>query len=405
MDFINNSERIFMDMVLFNTHDVILLLTFFLCLMLTVNISLTKSTSLLSKLFFSGFLLSCAVTPLDILINYGAGVHPLAIKHFPNWFYVFEVGYWVQGPFLLWYIRSLVYKHYSLTWSDSLYLMPFLLFETHQLISYHSLAATVKSEMQENYSIFAQSTVIFFITLAREVLRVFFAVMCILELNNYKQSMRNKFSNFNESNFTWLNLLVIGSLALWVWALLIAAILVVVVRFEFNIDVSYMGLTANYLTAGLFAAVLICLSSRSAVFEDIEKLGAITKKVTKQPINHEHVERLEEVIFSKKPYMDPGLTLEVLAAMVSISPRNLSMLINGHYQCNFYEFINKYRINEAKAMLVSEKHQNASVLNIMYQVGFNSKATFNNFFKKNEGLTPREYKKKHLQTRELSMET
>ncbi len=386
----------FMSKILFNTHDVILLITSFLFLFFIINIFLTKQVVMQSKLLLAAFLFANAIIPLDILINYGAGVHPLAINEFPNWFYVFEAGYWVQGPLLLWYMRSLVYKNYSLSWSDLLYLLPFMIFELHQLVFYHSLASEFKASLQIKYSFLTESITIFFITLTREGLRVFFGIMCLVELNNYKKSMRNKFSTFNEADFTWINILVWGSLILWVMALFIASIIIITIKFNFIFDVGYVGLAANYLTCLMFASTLISLSCRSAVFEDIEKLGLITVKSVKNPINQSHVERLEELIAVKKPYMDSSLTLESLATMLAVSPRTLSTLINGHYQSNFYEFINKYRINEAKAMLASEKYRSSSVLDIMYEVGFNSKATFNNFFKKNEGITPSEYKKKFL---------
>jgi AraC-like DNA-binding protein len=61
---------------------------------------------------------------------------------------------------------------------------------------------------------------------------------------------------------------------------------------------------------------------------------------------------------------------------------------------NFYEFINNYRIKEAKAILVADKNQEKTISDVFVAVGFNSKSVFNTFFKKNVGLTPTEYRKK-----------
>ena len=70
------------------------------------------------------------------------------------------------------------------------------------------------------------------------------------------------------------------------------------------------------------------------------------------------------------------------------------MIINRHFNRNFFEFVNYYRIEEAKKMLRDQDSMDKSVLNIMLDVGFNSKAAFNTFFKKFVGLTPSQYRKK-----------
>jgi AraC-like DNA-binding protein len=58
---------------------------------------------------------------------------------------------------------------------------------------------------------------------------------------------------------------------------------------------------------------------------------------------------------------------------------------------NFYEFINNYRIKEAKEILKTDKEQTIS--DVFLAVGFNSKSVFNTFFKKNTGMTPSEFRK------------
>jgi AraC-like DNA-binding protein len=60
---------------------------------------------------------------------------------------------------------------------------------------------------------------------------------------------------------------------------------------------------------------------------------------------------------------------------------------------NFYEFINNYRIKEAKEILTADSNQEKTISDIFLAVGFNSKSVFNTFFKKNVGLTPSEFRK------------
>ncbi|TEB41605.1 AraC family transcriptional regulator, partial [Flavobacterium circumlabens] len=72
-----------------------------------------------------------------------------------------------------------------------------------------------------------------------------------------------------------------------------------------------------------------------------------------------------------------------------------SFVINELYGDNFYNFINKYRIEKAKSLLLSEKYNQLNILGIAYESGFNSKTTFNTTFKKNTGFSPTEFVKLH----------
>ncbi len=105
---------------------------------------------------------------------------------------------------------------------------------------------------------------------------------------------------------------------------------------------------------------------------------------------------LEEYMNTNQPFLNPTLTLEQLSKEVDISKRDLSELINFHYQLNFVAYINVFRIELAKKMLVDPKDQKVTISEIMYAVGFNSKSSFNTLFKQNTGFTPSQYKKKNV---------
>ena len=109
------------------------------------------------------------------------------------------------------------------------------------------------------------------------------------------------------------------------------------------------------------------------------------------------LQKLQQYMVKEKPYLEPELTLDKLAAQLSLKPKMLSQVINELLQQNFFEFINFYRIEEAKKLLTNPKDKKITVLEVMYQVGFNSKSSFNTLFKKSTGLTPSDFKKQHLQ--------
>jgi len=97
----------------------------------------------------------------------------------------------------------------------------------------------------------------------------------------------------------------------------------------------------------------------------------------------------------QRPYFSPTLTIYELASMVDIPPHQLSRLISKEFNCNFFEFVNNYRIEEFKKLLFSTEFKNYTILAVSFECGFNSKSAFNRIFKEQTGLTPREFKKLH----------
>jgi len=96
----------------------------------------------------------------------------------------------------------------------------------------------------------------------------------------------------------------------------------------------------------------------------------------------------------EKVYLDEDVSLQSLATKLSISTRNLSQVINEQLNMNFCDLINVYRIEEAKRIFSGPKQNNYSIMEIAFQVGFNSKASFYRAFKKHTGMTPSQYKEK-----------
>lgn len=103
------------------------------------------------------------------------------------------------------------------------------------------------------------------------------------------------------------------------------------------------------------------------------------------------IKRLNELQMIEKIYTDPELNIERVSSNLEISKHQLSEILNSYMNINFQTYINKYRIEEAKQLLISET--NLTILQIAYSVGFNSKTSFNNAFKKNTDQTPTEYRK------------
>lgn len=100
--------------------------------------------------------------------------------------------------------------------------------------------------------------------------------------------------------------------------------------------------------------------------------------------------RLCELMETQRVYTDSELGLSNLAEQLSITPNQLSQIINQQASKSFYEFVNEYRIDHAKRLL--KEHPDKTVLDIALAVGFGNKATFNRVFKQNTGTTPTSFK-------------
>lgn len=104
------------------------------------------------------------------------------------------------------------------------------------------------------------------------------------------------------------------------------------------------------------------------------------------------IEKLEEFL-KTKPYYNSKITIEDFSDALDTNTRYLSQIINEHYKVNFFTFINNYRIEDSKKILLSESGNIYTIEAIANMVGFHSKSSFNVAFKKNTGYTPTDFRK------------
>ncbi len=104
-------------------------------------------------------------------------------------------------------------------------------------------------------------------------------------------------------------------------------------------------------------------------------------------------DRLAELMREEKLYRDSDISLPSVAERMALSPHQLSQLLNERMNTGFWDFINRYRVDEARELL--RGNRGVSIISVCYRVGFNTKSSFNAAFKKMTGATPREYKNLH----------
>src|SRR5690606_4832199 len=107
--------------------------------------------------------------------------------------------------------------------------------------------------------------------------------------------------------------------------------------------------------------------------------------------------KLTDFMAQQKPYLEPHITVERLAAKLNVSPKSLSGTINNELHVNFFELISSYRVEEAKKRLADAEMREIPISEIMKSCGFNSKSVFNQAFKKTVGVTPSHYRQQQCQ--------
>lgn len=105
--------------------------------------------------------------------------------------------------------------------------------------------------------------------------------------------------------------------------------------------------------------------------------------------------RLKKILEEEKLYLVPNLSLKIVADKLTTNTKYLSQVVNHHAGCNFQNFVNKYRVEEAKKKIVTEDYHQLTLYGIARQCGFKNKSTFYKVFKEMTGQTPKEYLLQH----------
>jgi AraC-like DNA-binding protein len=128
---------------------------------------------------------------------------------------------------------------------------------------------------------------------------------------------------------------------------------------------------------------------------DTEEMGAAKRKYAKSGLSEAEAARihaeLKKLMATRKLYTEPELTLSDLSTHLDIPPNYLSQILNEREGKNFYDYINTLRIEEFKRLVSLPENKKFTILSLAFECGFNSKSSFNRYFKKVTGLPPSEY--------------
>lgn len=208
----------------------------------------------------------------------------------------------------------------------------------------------------------------------------------------HRHLLQQEVSNIENVNISWVQFFLIVLLLISLFFLMS---LFTAIHWE-NIRLLSKA-TALVFSLSVFALCFMGILQRD-IFDTIKKdklpeLQVAEQKPQPTKPDQQLIDKLVGYMTEKRPYLDPELSLSTLAKDLKITRGQLSQLINDGIGENFYDFINKYRVEEVKKLMVDPEMANFNLLGIAFEAGFKSKSTFNLIFKRFTGLTPTEYRK------------
>jgi AraC-like DNA-binding protein len=224
---------------------------------------------------------------------------------------------------------------------------------------------------------------------------IFCCTYSFLLLKKHEQQIKFVNSNLENVDLKWLKKLVYGIillLLLWCVDLLLtngsASVYLLFINLVGMVVIGYYALKQKE----IYPIALHQKEELDKVFEETD----LPLSERKKTIENDELDMLKanllQLFIDKKWYLDPELSLIKLATEMNLSLKEISYVINTGFNENFYQFVNQFRIEEAKKMMIDPAQNHLNLVGIAFEVGFNSKSVFNATFKKITGLTPTEFK-------------
>lgn len=307
---------------------------------------------------------------------------------------------YLSSPLLFLYVLSSIYNDFKLRSIHLLHLIPFIFI---LLVYFPRFFGATLMDRNDFYAEIGHSIEFKIDTYFGYLVVVFYMIWIFIELAKYKKVILENFSNQEHFNYKWLFQLNLLGVFLFLFSVFKS------IYIQFGSDSDFLSLLRILITISLLS--FICwivlksmyypelfrgLSSNYKPLIKAEEEKKDKEKVaTQEDLYAETIEMVKKHMEDAKPYLDPSLTVQDLADQLQMAPRDLSILINHHLNQHFFDFINRYRIETAKEILKDPANKKLTVLEILYQVGFNSKSSFNTAFKKHTGSTPTQFKSTH----------
>ena len=357
--------------------DMLSVVTIFLLILLCAFLIRYKKGNPTSNRILCAFLFINALYILIFVIHH-LGILPY--RNYPPMSLINQTLYVVLAQLLFFYTKSLTDPSFRLRKREAFQILTALLFLSIIISVYHLITPTV----------YARGWIIRYYAVIHSVL-LCYIVGVFMVLRKCRGELKHYFSSSQRISHSWMFFIVLAFVGMWLVDVTMIAL-------------SYTGLATDLLRVSLtilslvinlaFATILVYRGLKHPnIFTGIEEVSRYKPMELSSAQIKRYVERIEQIMSTVKPFLEPTLTIHDLAEKMSIPVRHLSRVINEAMHQNFFDFINRYRIEEAKRLMDEPDHKALTILAIAYEAGFNSKSAFNLVFKRVVKMTPSQYRK------------
>ena len=362
--------------------ELISVLTGFISLILAAFLFAAQTQRKLPNQLFGAFLI---LTAIDV-----SGWFILGGEWAASWFEAFRstLGT-LQMPLFLGFIASTCYADFKITKWDGLHAVPFLIGLYLSAAGNQLFWGEHGSVLQTVYITQSEATIQLIVSHIQYYLYI---AVCVYILWKFRKGFQQHFADSRSDILIWLTQLVAVSI--------FAHTLLLIRHIAALGDAENLFQVLQGVGAVIVLAVVVWVTFKAlmkpelfrgvdrTLLEASSRLSTIGAEQTKG--NHDQ-KNLLAYMDTNRPYLNPELTLHSLADQLALTPRELSELINGTLGVHFFDFVNGYRIKAAKEILREERTK--TILDVLHQVGFNSKSSFNTAFKKHVQMTPTAYRR------------
>lgn len=359
----------------------------FITLLFAIFVFSVKAENKLSNRLFGAFLIVSSIETAGFFIHEYITV-TLSFFMFKN------TIYYLLTPLFYLYVCSVCYSDFKLEKKHLWHLLPFVIGNLVMTPRFYLGSREVLEEVFKNL---IHTREVVFMHISMHVQSIYYYVMSIVVLRRAKNIFFENHSDNAIQTYNWLYQIVI----FWIGIFSIAIIKNILKYSDVEAEVF-----SNSQVILVFAILLItCWYILKALnnpdlFKGVDSKLKLTKELLEETKdkneNQEFIENLKVFMNEEKPFLNPSLSISNLAHQMKISPRELSIAINHNLNQHFFDFVNEYRIEMAMNLLTDKSKPKLTVLEILYDVGFNSKSSFNTAFKKHTQLTPTQFRKQHI---------
>ena len=368
----------------YNLLNIIALVAIFVSILLIFFLLTVKTKNRLANIMLAGFIMFSTVDISGIFIGQTLKDQPVIYGFIKSFIFLIF-------PLFYYYVLAICYNNFKLKYKYLFHSLPFVFYNL-------LLLATLIFAKHESLLFYLFKTAPYLI----KTQGFLYLIAIIYVLRKYKTAYLENYATGNIEIYKWLSRIVL--------LFLITLPITIIKDFShfYNHREIYIW-TITALTGSaliLFSWFILKALYTPEIFRgidpEIKPVKALTNSKVEPKSIETHldtktvaiIEQLKKHMIEQEPFLEPTLTLQDLALQMNIHARELSILINQHIGQHFFDFINKYRIEKAIEIIEKSSIKEFTNQQILFDVGFNSKSSFNTAFKKHTGLTPTQFRNK-----------